>query len=133
MRQTSYPHFVMSYTELRSPGRLQNLGCIRGFDENRKRSLGDSAAVSEVRKGRWFNPPQNHGIIHLAELGTGSLRQAHVLQQVDITWIRVKGHERVFDFYVLHASRPLRIRFFQPLEGLVTVSHKAIVNRNFVG
>src|SRR5262249_13978189 len=63
----------------------------------------------------------------------GSLQQAHALQEVGITRVRMKRLKRFFSFYVFHASRPLRVGFFQPFESMVAVSQISVVNRYRVG
>jgi hypothetical protein len=62
-----------------------------------------------------------------------SLRQAHAFEQVDVARVRVKGLKSIFGLYVFHAARPLRVTFFQPLEGMVAVSHQPVVTRHLVG
>src|SRR5260370_22978906 len=61
------------------------------------------------------------------------LRQAHALEQVDVARIRVKGFKKNICLNIFHAPRPLRVTFFQPLEGVVAVPHQRVVTRNLVG
>jgi hypothetical protein len=66
-------------------------------------------------------------------LHTALLREAHAFQQVDVARVGVKGLEEFFGFYIFHATRPLRVGLFQPLEGMVTVFHQRIVKGDLVG
>src|ERR1700675_2780295 len=61
------------------------------------------------------------------------LRHAHPFEQVDVARIRVKGLKRIFRLDVFHAPRPLREGLFQPLEGMVAVSHQSVVTRYLEG
>src|ERR1700681_2824946 len=61
------------------------------------------------------------------------LRHAHPFEQVDIAWVGLKGLKKIFVLYVFHPPRPLRVGLFQPLEGMVAVSHQRVVPRYLVG
>src|ERR1700687_1167596 len=92
---------------------------------------------------RWDGPPSAIWLTSSRVRGYGrrktrrakkrSLWKAQASEQVDIAGVRAKGLERIFGLDVFHASRALRVTFFQPLEGVVAVSHYGVVSGYLVG
>src|SRR5438874_8644138 len=78
------------------------------------------------------------GLLQDGDVGVGvfpeskkrSPRHAHAFEQVEVAWIGVKRFKILFGLYVLHARRPLRVALFQPLEGMIAISHQPVVTRH---
>src|SRR5713226_938485 len=94
-------------------------------------------------KACWDGPPSAISPTSFRVLGYGCrktrrekkrlLRQAHALEQIDVAWIGVKRFKIIFGLYIFHARRPPRIALFQPLEGMIAISHQSVVTRHLVG
>ena len=147
----------LSRRRTRVPGRLGCLRPLRGScrlpgprsrGAPRSRYLPDSRisredklacahrSLSEILRVGREDLPASHRDIGVCVFPEGEeplLREAHAFQQVDVARVGVKGLEEFFGFYIFHATRPLRVGFFQPLEGMVTVFHQRIVKGDLVG